>query len=193
MNVIQAGRHRIEWGHKTLIMGILNVTPDSFSDGGQYVDHSSAIKQAEKLIHDGADLIDIGGESSRPGSHFISVHEEIKRILPVIKQLQLDYPEIPISVDTWKHEVAKEALAAGASLVNDITGLFADGKMAAVCRDHNAALIVMHNAVMYRLDHPATTAFQQAYRMDSDRAACLSALPLRQAILRQLEIGRAHV
>ena len=112
----------IELGKRTLIMGILNVTPDSFSDGGKYTNIETAVKQAQKLIKDGADIIDIGGESTRPGHEQISVEEEIVRIIPVIERINSELDTI-ISVDTYKYKVAEAALKAGAHIVNDIWGL----------------------------------------------------------------------
>ncbi len=135
----------IELGKRTLIMGILNVTPDSFSDGGKYTDIEIAVKQAEKLIKDGADIIDIGGESTRPGHEKISVEEEIARIVPVIERINSQFDTV-ISVDTYKYQVAEAALKAGAHIVNDIWGLqYDDGEMASVIKKYDVPLIAMHN------------------------------------------------
>ena len=135
----------IELGKRTLIMGILNVTPDSFSDGGKYTDIEIAVKQAEKLIKDGADIIDIGGESTRPGHEKISVEEEIARIVPVIERINSQFDTV-ISVDTYKYQVAEAALKAGAHMVNDIWGLqYDDGEMASVIKKYDVPLIAMHN------------------------------------------------
>src|SRR4051794_30610092 len=106
-------------GERTLIMGILNVTPDSFSDGGQFVSIDAAVAHAEQMIFEGADIIDVGGESTRPGGEPVSVEEEIRRVVPVIEALT-QRTDIPISVDTTKSEVARVALEAGAAIVNDI-------------------------------------------------------------------------
>ena len=187
MPVIKAGRHNIEFGRRTLIMGILNITPDSFSDGGDFYDPADAARQAEKLIKSGADMIDIGGESSRPGSIPVSAEEEIRRIVPAIKYLSAHFPQVPLSVDTWKHEVAYAALEAGASIVNDIYGLLADAKLSQVCRKYNAGVILMHNAVIYRLNHQAAAAFDSSFRLDHDSADALNKMPLLESMKRLLE------
>jgi dihydropteroate synthase len=124
-------------------MGILNVTPDSFSDGGQHNQVTPAVEHALQLIEDGADIIDIGGESTRPGADPVDVDEEIRRTVPVIEQLR-QQTSVPISIDTTKAAVAKEALAAGATIVNDISGLTFDQKMLPVCADSSAAIVCMH-------------------------------------------------
>lgn len=127
---------------KTLIMGILNITDDSFYDGGIFKNIDSAVKHAKQMEKDGADIIDIGGESSRPGANPVSEEEELKRILPVIKKLKTVL-KIPISVDTYKPKVAEECLKSGAAIVNDITGL-RDKNMAKVIAKYNAAVVIMH-------------------------------------------------
>jgi dihydropteroate synthase len=124
-------------------MGILNITPDSFSDGGLYFDETSAINKAFQMIEDGADVIDIGGESTRPGSEPVPVEEELRRILPVIKSVARKI-KIPISIDTYKSEIAKRALDAGASMVNDISGLRFDPEMAKVVSDYKVPVVIMH-------------------------------------------------
>jgi len=123
------------------IMGILNVTPDSFSDGGKYINVDDAVKRAREMVEEGADIIDIGGESSRPFSSPVDVDEELRRVIPVLEELQ-DL-KVPISIDTYKPKVAEEALKRGASIVNDIYGLRRDG-MAEVVRDYDAAVVIMH-------------------------------------------------
>ena len=125
------------------IMGILNVTPDSFSDGGKYLETNAAINRAEEMKRDGADIIDIGGESSRPFSEPVGEKEEIQRVIPVIETLQDSDFELPISVDTYKPAVAEEALKRGATMVNDIYGLRKEG-MAEVVRDYDATVVIMH-------------------------------------------------
>jgi dihydropteroate synthase len=127
---------------KTLIMGILNVTPDSFSDGGLFNDTDTAIAHGEKMVSDGADLIDVGGESSRPGSVPLSEKEELVRILPVVTQL-LDEVSVPISIDTYKPLVADACLKVGAHLINDITGL-TNPEMRKVAVKHNVPVVIMH-------------------------------------------------
>ncbi len=128
---------------KTYVMGILNVTPDSFSDGGLYLDRRGAVEHALKMQDEGADIIDIGGESTRPGAEKVSVREEIRRVVPVIEELAKKL-NIPISVDTYKSAVAKAAISAGASLVNDISGLRFDSKMSEVIAQHRVPVIIMH-------------------------------------------------
>jgi len=129
--------------NRTLIMGIVNVTPDSFSDGGRFVEAEQAVAHGLQLIEEGADIVDIGGESTRPGSTPISVREELDRILPVIRQLGRQNRAL-VSVDTYKAEVAQQALAAGACIVNDISGLTFDDGMAAVIAATGAGLVLMH-------------------------------------------------
>ena len=114
-------------------MGIVNITPDSFSDGGWFFDASTAVEHALQLIANGAEIIDLGGESTRPGSESISAEEELLRILPVLRQLRKYRPDIPISVDTAKAEVAREVLASGADIINDVSGL-SDSNMLSVLR-----------------------------------------------------------
>lgn len=127
---------------RCLVVGVLNVTPDSFSDGGKFFDKDIAINQAKKLITDGADLIDIGGESTRPGADQISIDEEIKRVIPVINELKKD--NIFISIDTMKHEVAKAAVEAGAIIVNDVSGGLADQKMFETVAKLDVPYVLMH-------------------------------------------------
>ncbi|MGA1825773.1 MAG: dihydropteroate synthase [bacterium] len=130
-------------GQRTLIMGILNITPDSFSDGGLFFDHKKALKQAHAMIEEGADIIDVGGESTRPQSEPVTCDDEIERVIPVIKQLRKE-TNVPISIDTYKSEVAKRALDCGAHIVNDISGLNFDSNMAHVISEYNASVVVMH-------------------------------------------------
>ena len=124
-------------------MGILNVTPDSFFDGGKYYDIEDALNRARKMIDDGADIIDIGGESTRPNSTYVSAEEEARRIVPVIKELSKEI-QIPISIDTYKSEVADKAIKAGAQIINDISGLQADKEMVRVAAANNTPIIIMH-------------------------------------------------
>ena len=143
--ILKCRDKNIELGKKTLIMGILNVTPDSFSDGGRYNNLDSALEQAKKMIEDGADIIDIGGESTRPGHTQISVEEEIERVVPVIEMLSKEL-DIVISIDTYKYQVAEAALKAGAHIINDIWGLqYDNGEMAKLAADYNVPVIAMHN------------------------------------------------
>ena len=130
--------------HKTLIMGIVNVTPDSFSDGGLYYETKTAINHAKKLIESGADIIDIGGESTRPGAEPVSEKDEISRILPVIKKIRTISSSILISIDTTKSNVAKSALEAGANIINDISGLTKDSSMVNVAAEFQVPIVIMH-------------------------------------------------
>lgn len=127
-----------------LIMGILNVTPDSFSDGGKYVDKDFAAAHAIRMCEDGADIIDIGGESTRPGSDPVSTENEIERTIPVINRIKKEKPEVLISIDTTKSEVANKAFESGASFVNDISGLTYDKNMLSIVKNYDAGLILMH-------------------------------------------------
>jgi dihydropteroate synthase len=133
----------LDFSKKTYIMGILNVTPDSFADGGLYFDKSSAIERAYQIVEEGADIIDIGGESTRPGSEPISIEEELRRIIPVIEAIA-DKINVPISIDTYKSEVAKATLDAGASMVNDISGLRFDLRMPDVVSEFKVPVVIMH-------------------------------------------------
>ncbi len=127
------------------IVGILNVTPDSFSDGGKFYKITDAVKHAEKLISEGADIIDVGGESSRPGSVVVSEDEEIRRVVPAIKGIKKKFPKIPVSVDTYKPKVALNAIDSGAEIVNDIYGLrWCGGSMADVVAEKKVSVIIMH-------------------------------------------------
>ena len=128
---------------RTHIMGILNVTPDSFSDGGRYLDVEHAIEHGQKLAEDGADFIDVGGESTRPGSESVSVEEEIRRVVPVIESLAKKI-NVPISIDTCKSEVAEAALHAGAVIVNDISAMTFDAMMASIVVKYDVGVVLMH-------------------------------------------------
>ncbi|AGB40472.1 dihydropteroate synthase [Halobacteroides halobius DSM 5150] len=136
------------YGKRTYIMGILNVTPDSFSDGGNFFDVNSALEQAEQMVEAGADIIDIGGESTRPGANKVTATEELARITPVLKKLVANL-KVPISVDTYKADVAKEVLNLGADIINDVRGLQGDSNLAKVVADYNVPVVIMHNARLY--------------------------------------------
>ena len=125
---MQIGGKTFDTGHRTYIMGILNVTPDSFSDGGRFQDLDAALRHGEEMLQDGADLLDVGGESTRPGHVRITEEEEIRRVVPVIRRLKQEF-DVPVSVDTYKSQVARAALEAGADLVNDVWGLKYDPDM----------------------------------------------------------------
>lgn len=133
-----------EYGKRTYIMGILNVTPDSFSDGGKFNSLDIAIKHAKDMVKEGADIVDIGGESTRPGHSYVDAKEELRRIIPVIKKIKEEV-NIPISVDTYKADVADAALELGVEMINDVWGLRRDKDMASVIAKHNAYVCIMHN------------------------------------------------
>lgn len=140
---IRCPKKTFKLGKKTLLMGVLNVTPDSFSDGGLFLDREKAIAQGLKMVEDGADLIDIGGESTRPGSKPLDLEEELRRVIPVIEYLAKEV-DVPISIDTYKSTVAKKAIEAGAQMINDISGLHFDPDLAHVASKGNVPLILMH-------------------------------------------------
>ena len=137
------GKHRLDFGKRTCIMGVLNVTPDSFSDGGKFFTFDDAVDQGYRLFEEGADILDIGGESTRPFSNPVSEEEEILRVVPVIEKLSKRIP-IPISIDTTKAGVAEQAIKAGASMINDVSSLSLDPKMANVAVDYGVPVILMH-------------------------------------------------
>ncbi len=143
---LKLGAHTLPLGQRTLIMGILNVTPDSFSDGGRFNSLEKAVEHARRMVDEGADIIDIGGESTRPGYEPIPVEEELARVMPVITALKQDRKlNVPLSIDTYKAAVARAALDLGVEMVNDIWGLKKDSKMASVVAEYNAAVCLMHN------------------------------------------------
>ncbi len=137
------GRHTLQLGRRTAVMGIINVTPDSFSDGGLYYNVDRAVAHGRQQAENGADIIDIGGESTRPFADSISIEEELQRVLPVIEKLAAQI-EVPISIDTVKAEVARQALDAGASIINDISALKHDKNMADLAAHYGVPLILMH-------------------------------------------------
>ncbi|MBN8204073.1 dihydropteroate synthase [Bacillus sp. NTK034] len=141
---IQCGPYRLDYGKKTIVMGILNATPDSFSDGGKYSHQDLAVKHALKMVENGADIIDVGGESTRPGFDPVPAAEELKRVLPVIEAISKEV-DVPISIDTYKAEVARQAVEAGAHIINDVWGAKADPQMASVAAETGAPIILMHN------------------------------------------------
>lgn len=141
---MKIGNREFDTKHHTYIMGILNVTPDSFSDGGKWNHYDTAMAHVSAMIQDGADILDIGGESTRPGHVQISVQEEIDRVTPLIEAVRKNF-DIPISIDTYKGDVAKAALQAGAHLVNDIWGFLYDDNMAKIVKEYDASCCLMHN------------------------------------------------
>ncbi len=147
-SALQIGKFTFDWGSRTYVMGILNVTPDSFSgDGiiskGDVV--QAALSQADEFLASGADLLDVGGESTRPGSAAVSANEELERVIPVIHALHKTFPDALISIDTYKAQVAEEAIKAGAHIINDVWGLRADPELAHVAAKYNVPVILMHN------------------------------------------------
>jgi dihydropteroate synthase len=172
------GGRTLSLGERTLLMGILNVTPDSFSDGSQFFSPAKAVARAEQMVADGADIIDVGGESTRPGSAPISADEEIQRVVPVIEALSKTI-RVPISVDTTKSEVARAALDVGASIINDISGLRFDFYVADAAAKNGAGLVLMHSrgtpATMHRLPpvadimHEVTSSLRASVRMAERR------------------------
>lgn len=141
---MKIGNKEFDMEHHGYIMGILNVTPDSFSDGGKYIEMDQALKQAERMLKEGADIVDIGGESTRPGHEKISPEEEIERTAPVIEALKKEFDPV-ISLDTYKSQVAKAGIQAGADMINDIWGLKWDGSMAPLIAETGLPACLMHN------------------------------------------------
>jgi dihydropteroate synthase len=140
---IQFKKTKMDLSSRTHIMGILNVTPDSFSDGGKFFKLEDAVRQGIKMAEEGADMIDVGGESTRPGSNPLAVEEESSRVIPVIKALIKEI-DIPISIDTYKAKVAKEALDAGAQMINDISALRFDPEMKKIVAEYKVPIVLMH-------------------------------------------------
>ena len=139
----QTSKRRIDYGEKTLVMAILNVTPDSFSDGGKFATIDAALRQTEKLIAEGADILDIGGESTRPNSARVAAGEETRRVAPVIEAIARRF-DVPISIDTSKAAVAENAVGAGAEIINDVSGLRFDERVGEIAAKNGTALVLMH-------------------------------------------------
>jgi dihydropteroate synthase len=137
-------RRTFEIGDRALLMGILNITPDSFSDGGRYITPETALEHAAEMLEAGADILDIGGESTRPGAGAVPLDEELRRVIPAIEAITTRFPECAISIDTSKSEVARRAIAAGAEIINDVTALRGDPGMAHVCSETRAGVVLMH-------------------------------------------------
>lgn len=144
---LKVGPYSLPIDRRTVVMGILNVTPDSFSDGGRYNRLDRAVAHARRMVEEGADLIDVGGESTRPGSTPVSLEEELERVIPVIEALVREV-DVPLSVDTYKAEVARQALEAGAHIINDVWGFKKDPEMARVAARFDVPVILMHNREM---------------------------------------------
>jgi dihydropteroate synthase len=134
----------VDLSRSGLIMGVLNVTPDSFSDGGQFMDEEASFRHAERMVSEGAIILDVGGESSRPGAEPVPAEEELRRVIPVLRRLRSRFPDLFLSIDTYKAETARQALAAGADIVNDISALRADPAMFEVLKRSDAGVILMH-------------------------------------------------
>ena len=156
IHVVEWPRGRLDFSAGCLVMGILNVTPDSFSDGGEFFDSHKAVEHSLKMIEDGATMIDVGGESTRPGSAAVSAKEQIKRVVPVIRALS-EKTRAPISIDTYEHDVARAAIDAGAGMINDITAL-SDDQMAGLAAERQVPVVLMH-----MLGTPATMQIQPRY------------------------------
>jgi dihydropteroate synthase len=144
--VIQCKNYTLDYSNKTLIMGILNVTPDSFSDGGHYTTIEKAVEHAKQLVEDGADIIDIGGESTRPGHEPVPLEEELRRVIPVVEAVSKAV-DVPISIDTYKAETAKQAIEAGAHIINDVWGAKKEPEIAKVAAEYGVPIILMHNRI----------------------------------------------
>lgn len=171
---------RARLGSRTLLAGVLNVTPDSFSDGGRFLNASAAIRHGVVLAKAGADWIDVGGESTRPGADPVGVEEETRRVLPVIRGLRKRLPRLPISIDTTKAAVAEQAIEAGASIINDVSGLRSDPLIAAVARRYDVPLILMHRRGLPK------TMQQQPFVRSVERSVCRG---LTWSIERALSLG----
>ena len=174
------GRH-LDLGGKALVMGVLNVTPDSFSDGGQFEACSAAVAQARRMVEEGASIIDVGGESTRPGAAPVTAAEEQARILPVISELARS-GEVPISVDTYREETARLAVAAGAHIVNDVWGLQRDPGIARLAAETGAGLVIMHTGRERQKD-PDVIADQFAFLERSLRIARPAGVPDGRIVL----------
>ena len=140
---LRIGNKDFRWGERTYIMGVLNVTPDSFSDGGKYLDPEKAVYRALRMQEEGADIIDIGGESTRPGAEPVPVEEELRRICPVLEELA-DKVKIPLSIDTYKAKVAEKAIELGVNMINDVSALRFDPDMVRVAREYDVPVVLMH-------------------------------------------------
>jgi dihydropteroate synthase len=187
-------REPLHLGARTLVMGILNITPDSFADGGLHLDAGRAIEAGLRMVDDGADIIDVGGESTRPGAEPLPADEELRRVVPVIERLASQVA-VPISIDTYKAGVARAAVAAGASIINDISGLLYDEDLAGVAAETRAALVLMHtrgrSTGMYELATYEDAAKEVAVELGQAIARAESAGVARDAIIVDPGIGFA--
>lgn len=144
--VLKCGSYELPYDQETQIMGILNITPDSFSDGGRYNELDAAISHAKEMIHQGAHIIDVGGESTRPGAKPVTLEEELSRVVPIVRALSKEI-DVPISIDTYKAEVARQAIEAGATIINDVWGAKKEPEIAKVAARYNVPIILMHNRI----------------------------------------------
>ena len=190
---LPAGRV-LELGSRTLVMGIINVTPDSFTDGGLRFDADRAVEDGLRMIEDGADILDVGGESTRPGAEPLGEEEELRRVLPVIERLAAA-GRVPISVDTYKARVAREAAARGAASVHDVSALQYDAALGAAVADTGAALVLMHNRgrsrEMYRQASYADVTAEISAELEAALARALAAGVPRDAIVLDPGLGFA--
>ncbi len=182
-HILQIRPRRAALGQRTIILGVLNVTPDSFSDGGLYADPRAALAHGIEMVKSGADWIDVGGESTRPGANPVPMHEELARVVPVIRSLHHQFSTLPISIDTTKAAVAEEAVRAGASIINDVSGLRFDPRLAEVARRYRTALILMH------LRGRPETMQRKPFARDVWRSILAG---LRRSIRRALRAGVRH-
>jgi dihydropteroate synthase len=140
----RARERTLTFDRQALLMAVLNVTPDSFSDGGAFFEPEPAVRQARRLITEGAAIVDVGGESTRPGSDPVPLEEELRRVIPVIRRLRREFPDLVLSIDTYKAETARQAIEAGADIVNDITALRGDSQMVQIVKETGAGIVLMH-------------------------------------------------
>ena len=180
------GRAPLQLGARTLVMGILNVTPDSFADGGLHYDTGRAVEAGVRMVADGADILDVGGESTRPGAEALPEDEELRRVIPVIERLA-PRVAVPISIDTYKARVAREAVAAGATIVNDISGLQYEPELGGAVADTGAAIVLMHTRGrsdgMYELAKYENVAAEVAQELRAAMARAAAAGIAREAII----------
>ena len=180
------GRAPLQLGARTLVMGILNVTPDSFADGGLHYDTGRAVEAGVRMVADGADILDVGGESTRPGAEALPEDEELRRVIPVIERLA-PRVAVPISIDTYKARVAREAVAAGATIVNDISGLQYEPELGGAVADTGAAIVLMHTRGrsdgMYELAKYENVAVEVAGELRTAMARAAAAGIAREAII----------
>jgi dihydropteroate synthase len=187
-------RPALQLGARTLVMGVLNVTPDSFADGGRHFELHRAVDAALAMVDAGADIVDVGGESTRPGAEPLSSQEELRRVLPVIEQLATRLP-VPISIDTYKPEIARAAISAGASIINDISGLQYEPELALAAAETRAALVLMHtrgrSKNMYSLAQYDDVAGEITRELDAAIDRAVSAGVPRAAIIVDPGLGFA--